>query len=256
MAKLYDTEAQMCAQFTAMVTAKGWVVYPETAGFDMLVVSKKTGTQIGIEAKLALNTKVLAQAAESARTYQADWPGPDFRAVLVPREFKASHSELVSLALALGITILRIEPPAKHGPKHGYLDPGMPHETEGRSWEQDHWFPRFPAKRCPLPEVVPDCAAGASAPTQLTPWKIAAIKLVIVLEKRGYLVRKDFKDLSVSPSRWLDGQYGYLNRGAEGWVAGPNLPDFRAQHPRNFPELEALWPDWSKAITTPVGGEQ
>nr|WP_139181169.1 hypothetical protein [Pseudomonas aeruginosa] len=60
-APLVQSEAELCAAFIDEFNrVPGWTCYPETAGFDILVVHAE-GRQIGVEAKLQLNAKVAAQ---------------------------------------------------------------------------------------------------------------------------------------------------------------------------------------------------
>lgn len=54
----FEKESDLCAAFVSTVP-KNWVIYPETGGFDLVLVEEATGVQIGIEAKLALNAKVI-----------------------------------------------------------------------------------------------------------------------------------------------------------------------------------------------------
>jgi len=56
----FATEADLCAAFLACVPAT-WQAYPESCGFDIVLAHKETGAQIGIEAKLTLNAKVLVR---------------------------------------------------------------------------------------------------------------------------------------------------------------------------------------------------
>jgi hypothetical protein len=82
MSKLYATEAAMIAcwlqQLKASSDGKRWTVYPETAGWDVLLVHDK-GYQLGIEAKLALNPHVVAQSLEdTSNWYRVN--GPERRA--------------------------------------------------------------------------------------------------------------------------------------------------------------------------------
>jgi len=44
----YEIEAAMCSAFTKWANAQGWVVYPETEGWDMLLVNRVDGSQIGV----------------------------------------------------------------------------------------------------------------------------------------------------------------------------------------------------------------
>ncbi|TIU81425.1 MAG: hypothetical protein E5W01_20510, partial [Mesorhizobium sp.] len=60
---VFESEAALCAAFIARLP-KDWTAYPETAGFDILLVRGADGAQIGVEAKMTLNAKVLMQAVE------------------------------------------------------------------------------------------------------------------------------------------------------------------------------------------------
>lgn len=80
--RTFTTEADLCAAFIAYAEPHGWTPYAETAGWDILLVSR-TGTQIGIQAKLRFTTAVLVQAVEQCWHWKT--PGPDFRAMLCPR---------------------------------------------------------------------------------------------------------------------------------------------------------------------------
>ena len=78
----YKTEADLCADFIAAVRHDGkWECYPETAGWDILCVRASDGAQVGVEAKLRFNARVLNQALEEYG-WAPDRSGPDYRAVL------------------------------------------------------------------------------------------------------------------------------------------------------------------------------
>jgi hypothetical protein len=77
------TEAVLCDYFIAEANAvAGWTCYPETGGFDVLLVHD-SGRQIGVEAKLQLNTKVAEQVLPHHSCYTTGNPGPDHRVVIV-----------------------------------------------------------------------------------------------------------------------------------------------------------------------------
>ena len=79
----------------------------------------------------------------------------------------------------------------------------------------------------------------------MTPWKVKALRLCIVLRDRGYITSKDFKDLGLSPtvwrSRWLvpDGKVRVNNRAVQKLVPRPGvaLPD--EGHPEVVKALRA-----------------
>ena len=101
-----------------------------------------------------------------------------------------------------------------------------------------------------LPEYVPDVSAGASAPVQLTDWKIRAIKIAVLLEKRGFVTRSDFKGIGIDHRRWL-APNDWLKIENGRYIAG-RLPDFKAQHPKNYAEIVADFDKWAPAAGVPL----
>lgn len=228
----FKKEADLCRAFLTQIPPE-WAAYPEAAGFDIVLLRKKDGLQVGVEAKLKLNAKVILQAAEEQRAYSVCNSGPDMRAVLVPEQ---GTGELSGLLKYIGVTAIYCGSNRFH--------PHLPNADW--PWDNDQWFEFGPAKRLDLPDYIPDVEAGHPSPVQLSTWKVGAIKLVITLEKRGYITRHDLKHCGLSASRWLCKWTGWLDKGAVRgqWVAGPNMPDFRAQHPVNFKQIEADYEVW------------
>jgi hypothetical protein len=96
-----------------------------------------------------------------------------------------------------------------------------------------------------LPAYVPDVAAGASAPVQLTEWKIDALRLLVLLEKNGRVTRADFKHLAMDHRRWVAPFPGWLKPdGKGGYIAG-GLPPFREQHVKVYAEIKADFAKWA-----------
>lgn len=243
----FASEAEMCALFIGVATGlnpppewngkrypkpTGWIAYPETAGWDFLLVRERDGFQIGFEAKLRLNDHVIMQAIE--RSHSPCAPGPDCRAVLVPHGTGNALHETV--CRQLGVQIVTID-------EKGYTTPQVPRQDVDE-WDTyaDTWPQMLPAVRCPLPEVVPDCRAGTPSPLTLTPWKIKAIKITCILERRGWLCRQDFKHIGINHRLFVSSKWVVTVDGA--YRRGPHWPDFRRQHPRNFDEIDALWDEW------------
>src|SRR3546814_9584478 len=95
------------------------------------------------------------------------------------------------------------------------IRPDLPDETNDQQHLYgDYWHPWCPEERCVLPEYVPDVVAGIPSPIILSPWKIQAIKLAIILERRGWVTRADMRPLKLSPTIWT-GHSGYLARTEE-----------------------------------------
>jgi hypothetical protein len=244
-----DLVAAFCTRFDAELWKRNpdrrpkWTPYHETAGWDLLLVHE-TGVQIGIEAKLILNPKVLEQALPG---HWFDDRGPDFRAALVPDDGLQHH--LSSIAAHLGVTVLtlRARRHFRTGEITGYdFSPHLP--DPGSLYDLDHWPHWLPAERCKVPAYVPDVTGGRASPVCLSEWKIAAIKLLLVLERRGYVTRADMRALRISPTRWTDHWNGFLSpdpaRG--GYVANGRTPDLKAQHPTNWTQIEADFDAWTK----------
>ncbi len=256
----YTTEAELCADFIAEAEREGlYRCYPETAGWDILAVRVSDGLQIGIQAKLKLNGQVVQQAIEDQPYFYPGsrcQRGPDLRGVLVPEIGGAFPKALCAY---LGLTVIRIRQYDvwRSGKSVDVAEitptlPGMKMKRYGS--RNDAWMDLCPSDREKLPDFVPDSAAGSPCPITLTPWKIAAIKMAILL-KRRVVTRSDFQALKLDHRRWLPGVAQWMVLAGErgrGWIAGPGLPDFAKQHPRNYAEIEAAADDWLPS-PTPLG---
>lgn len=259
----FQTEAALCQAFQRTVPDE-WLVYPETAGWDMLLVHRVGGWQIGVEAKLTLNAKVIAQAIKRER-YGS---GPDFRAVLVGKVV----AENKALAHALGLTVITPKDvnqwrfakrkPAAHpwewfGPHVPTFRPDLP---EGErlvkigewwgDWDRSDWFDRFPINRHALPDYVPEVAAGVPSPMILSSWKIKAMRVCQWVDRSGSITRAQFKALGIDPSRWMNGVWlkPGANRGE--WVRGDKFPgdQFKREHPNVWAKIAEDWPKWSDKV--------
>lgn len=235
----FRTEAEMvelfCQQFPKYSEKRTWTAYHETAGWDLLLVADDNGDQIGIEAKLSLNAKVLAQSLPG-RWFDRD--GPDYRAVMVPQGSCQVHMQ--ELALALGLTVLEIAPPGSSWGHSRFLPTGA------TGYPDMDWQAWLPERRCKLPDYVPDVIGGKAAPVKLTAWKISAMKLLIILERRGYVTRADMRLLGLSPSRWTAWD-GYLTADKDlgGYVRSKYTPDLQKQHPAIWDQIAADYDKWA-----------
>jgi hypothetical protein len=230
----FSKETDLCAAFLAAVP-ETWQAYAETGGHDILLSRKSDGCQIGIQAKLKLNATVLIQAAEDS------WPcrdGPDYRAVLVPGDV---NTELAGLAPHCALTVITMNIKQPYGIQAAFR-PELP--TQKQEWYRESWFELLPVRRHKLPEYVPDVMAGASAPIQLTEWKIAALKLCILIEATGFITRDDFKRFRIDIRRWISGRW--IVATPAGYVKGPGFPDLKRQHPRVFEEISADHSKWRR----------
>lgn len=247
----YKTEAELCTRFVGHAAEVGWVCYGETRGWDILLVRRADGCQIGVEAKLQLNPEVLVQADDKSR-WQTE--GPDYRAVLVPSYAVQSHCAY--LAARLGITPLIFPAPGQPltcwgrnnlRPDWPPVNPNSDHsDGQPDSW---NWQPQLPMARYTLPEFVPDVTPGKAAPVQLTRWKIGAIKIAILLARHGYVTRADFRSIGIDHRRWISsGASSWLipdpPRGFKQRDGADMLAAYRREHPKNVAEIEALFDQW------------
>ena len=248
----------MCAAFIRDADRLGWDAYPETGGYDIVMSHRKHGWQVGVEAKQQFNAHVVCQAADRlGSTWRTG--GPDFLAVLTP---DGGDGYVAQIARKLGIVVIRaLGEPDKRG--FTRLDgggsclafnPHLPGESiatsvgsEDYGWPQHLW-----ASPIDLPEYRPDVAAGKAAPVALTEWKIRAIKICVILDRRGYVTPADFSALGISSSRWVQGGWVVRDGKSKRWTAG-GLPDFRAQHPKNYGEIERDFEKWSKLLPDSAG---
>lgn len=241
--KAFAKESDLCAAFIAAV-GPDWTPYAETCGWDILLVRNANGFQIGIQAKLKLNPMVLAQALDESQ-YSVDHAQPDCRAVLVP--WGEVSVGLTYLCAYVGITVIRMESAVDRlGYKQTWyrrqFDPDLP--ALGKEWDERNWYEQAPLRRCELPEYIPDVAAGAAAPLQLTAWKISALKIAVLLEVRGFVTRADFKHLQVDHRRWTAPGNEWLRAQNGRYVPAKFLPDFKRQHPVVFEKIKADSAKW------------
>lgn len=250
MAEKFASEANLCAAFIGSIDQKVWTVYAETADWDILLVRNEDGFQIGVEAKLVLNAEVCVQALERRGWWVWAGEGPDCRAILVPDYAKGRA--VAALVDHLAVTVIRMRHPSESIWTLQRFRPALPEPAAimGRGHDNRFWHELCPVARHKLPDYVPDVAAGASGPTKLTEWKIKAIKIALLVERRGVVTRKDFKKLSIDHRRWVDG--GWLVGGAQGFSKGEAFPDFRRQHPEVVAKIEAEYPDWSAKLDAMV----
>lgn len=237
--KLFATEVDLCAAFIAALP-KGWTAYAETAGWDILLVRSEDGFQIGVQAKLKLNAHVVSQALEEWGGWAADNAGPDCRAVLVPR----GEEGFERIAAYIGFAIIRVTPASESRfslRPGGSFSPTLPGGYDDRFWHE--WMP---ARRHQLPAYVPDVPAGASAPVQLTQWKIKALKLMVMAETRSFITRLDFKHLGLDHRPFVSAEGWLRPTGVRGQyqVHSPAPSTFKAQHARVYEEIKADAETW------------
>lgn len=248
----FAKETDLVATFCRWLDGRdGWTAYHETAGWDLLLVHGVTGIQIGIEAKLSLNAKVLEQTIPCGET--SEHQGPDYRAVLVPMGKCQLHME--KIAHRLGLTVITLAQGVDYRGRAEIDCSIWDLPDQNCQFGNRHWYPWLPAQRETLPDYVPDVSGGDKSPVTLTLWKIKAIKLLVMLERNGFVTRKDMKALDISPTHWTARGHGCLEAGEGGYVRCERTPDLRAQHPVNYAEIEADFDQWNPYRETQEAAE-
>lgn len=274
----FESEADLCTVFAARARSEGFVVHAETSGWDLLLV--RGDVQVGVQAKLDPNLSVVSQALPADPTRAEVSIGPTHRAVLLPGPaFNATAAEreryvqLRRVCIASGLlvfhdTVLSVAHRTDCATREA-RSYGAPRrhaallDTPCCAWT---WIPetsiarylskpaRWSAKQPEwLPDVVVQHRGGVPNPRAVTQWKLAAVRLCLLLAERGYLTGPDFKGArpgGVSVSTWLQRRWlrrdgsitirpgersraRYVARPAEEWQHGQPRPDVR------YPEIVA-----------------
>lgn len=244
-----EKEADLCALFIQEFNAlPDWTCYPEAGGFDVLVVNTD-GRQIGVEAKMTLNSKVADQILPNAYEDLNERPGPDYRIVIVSKITDASAG-IVKMLDRLGVTVMQPRSSwTREGDKYTFDLSGRLLEVSGRKPFYDRYlFDWNPTERCQVPIMVTNLPAGVPAPVRLTPWKESALKVIAQLRSQGFITSKQIAAHGIGVSAWTQApgtKPAWLAKGAVRgtWVETEHLPAFDKQHP----EVYALAVDTLKA---------
>lgn len=251
----FPSEAELCDCFIESLRKHGgWTIYPETSGFDILCVYEATGHQLGIEAKLSLNAKVIDQILPRQYMGYADTgvAGPDFRAIVVP-SITESNAGLAAMLEIIGVKIFVPEQDwcrntgamkwrfriSRHDHGERMADRREYDTNDGKLYDWDTaWHDWNPPARCTLPEIVPTVRCGVPAPVQLTPWKIGALRVLADLEIYGFVTAKSVRDHGIDARRFCatDGWLQMLGNGK--WARG-KIPAFDQQHPEAYAQVLA-----------------
>ena len=192
------TEAALCEQLVRVATDHAWICYPETGGWDVLMVATEDvapgsrvepGDQVGVEAKIRASVVVLNQAM--SRCQYTRGPGPHFVAVLV----KKAGRDFRRLARHLRLGVLtpsHLDRANKTGGLGPFVVP--------REFVNPHW----------LPSGIPQMAGGKPSPSPLTPWREAALRICNRLDDGEELTRADIQAAGCDPRLWV--QAGWITR--------------------------------------------
>lgn len=186
----YASEAAMCELLRGKAREEGWVPYPETGGWDLILFRPGDELQVGVQAKLRPNLEVLAQTIRYGHRSR----GPHVHAVLVPSCSRAFHEVAKKLDILVLLAPLltgehisargrwTLEDAVERAPRHSHL-PGP------------CWLPPF------VPETL---AAGVPGPRQVTEWKVSSAQFCAAVRRGEAVSYRAMKSLLLlEPSRFL-----------------------------------------------------
>ncbi len=194
----YTSENEMLVAFADTAKAGGWPVFPETSGYDMLLVATsevqavgiKAGDQVGVEGKTTGNLKLLTQIRPHPRATE----GPHYHMAVIPRALP----DFDEIARAMGIMVTEACVSRWSGGK--------------KVWDRSDFryalsfFPtyyrQYYSKSLWHPEVEVWVPPGVNSPKSVSPWKVKAVKLCLLAKKQGYITSADFRMLGVSMTLW------------------------------------------------------
>lgn len=210
----FSKESDLCQAFLDSLP-DGWKKYPEQGDWDFII--QRGSTQIGVQAKLVADSKVLTQALPSCPVEPE--VGPHYRAVLIGRwsgrTVKAalrSRSDFCALARHLRLLVLRspdLWRNAKVRPLGwGRFNRWLPADRminytqmlkrppwEKLNWRHYRWHPSSPLW---VPPFEPDLPSGVPSPSHVSAWQLAALELHRECEKKGWVCLDDAKKIVAS----------------------------------------------------------
>lgn len=182
-AGMFGNEAELCESLVICARAAGYRVHAECGPWDLLIVCRETGDQLGVQGKLRPSVSVLSQAVTSLKG-----SGPELHAVLVPhatREFR-KVAALLNIHVFSGVSI----------------EPEQIRYAFDNAPRWDHKFREW------TPDVEIVTPAGTPSPRKITPWKIGAVKLCLRAREHGFVTRADLRELELDVRWWLHRRFG------------------------------------------------
>ena len=175
----YRLEKDMCDELTTRAKLNKWVVYPEQGSWDLLLV--RNGIQVGIQAKLRPTIKLLSQALISE-----EFSGPHYRAIAVGNSHRKEKDHFAKISIPLKLIYIDM------GVHPDYWLHMLRHNGQRITWK---YYRHFPNKTLWIPPFVPELEAGIPSPQNVSPWKIAAIKLEFIADEKGWVSIIDAREM-------------------------------------------------------------
>lgn len=224
---VFATEADLCSAVIVRLREWGWTVYPESCGFDFVAV--RDHIQVGVEAKLRPNLRVLSQALDR---FERRLRVPHCIATLVERW----SGDFDRIAKRIGLTSLSWS---------SHFRDADPRRFETELWEGQRRFETACGSEVGtlrLPDLVIDVPAGVPSPQTASAWKVRAVKMALRLRSGEQITRSDLDSEELAYSTfWVRGWIERANPGERkaryriGSVPTGPLPDIL------YPEIvEAL----------------
>lgn len=200
-------EHELVTHFRLNVNSE-WAFYPENQSWDFLLMHRETHVQVGVQAKLNLNDKVIWQCVELLSVQRT---GPNFAAILVPESELSKRTARKLLQSCAEEKLLVF--------------------TEKTIFQTI--LPEWEPLRCifegPVwtPPYEPDMLAGVKSPKPITPFKVAAVRLCAALRAGFEPTDREIKEMGAGSvrywERWLEPTKGRPRK----WrlVRSDDLPD-------------------------------
>lgn len=228
----FSAESQVAELVRAALETNGWVVHPESCGWDLLAVAtdrvKKmwdrqptVGDTLGVETKLDAGTatgiaSLMGQALVDIRSqaqrragwassrrqgvsfdYLAPEAGPNWRAIAAPR-IAGPWSKLGIAAWEVSVFGVGSDETRRQPWRR---------MTVGEAAKRCHLFEalRFsPDRPAAPPELVIDVPAGVPSPQTSSKWKIAAVGMCLRLRAGENITSRDFEAAGVNIQRFRE----------------------------------------------------
>lgn len=230
--KLFKTEAEMCDNFAKRARAQGYEVYPETGGWDLLLVwTGDAPSPVGAEivrdeyAYTPTTAYHTGRWASVAAELIKEWDRVFEKGMQIGIQAKLRPNvDVLSQCIDLRMRT------TSSGPDHRAVLVPYTNEAFNKLAEalglkvfvedtrNDAIYPSRivwdMGDRVALPPIVPSWSGGRPSPRNLSVWRIGALKICARLRNGEELTKTDFAAVGVDHRSWV----------ARGWIIGKRKP--------------------------------